>query len=110
MERRRTVHIVIHRLWIRTVAAALLSTGEIAAGLSSSQSSCTLWAPELSGFLASLSGRRPGVGTALAEANSFLRIRQPFGDIAWGQLSGNAGAVTTVTHELFQMAADVGLT
>jgi hypothetical protein len=41
---------------------------------------------------------------------SFLRIRQPFGDIAWGQLFGSAGAVTTVTDEMFPMAADVGLT
>src|SRR5690349_7813706 len=39
-----------------TVAAALLSTGEDAAGLGSSQLLHTLWARDLSGFLASLSG------------------------------------------------------
>ena len=38
-----------------TVAAALLSTGEYAAGVGSSQLVRTLWARDLSGFLASLS-------------------------------------------------------
>jgi hypothetical protein len=54
--------------------------------------------------------RRPRVGTALPEVNSFLRFRQPFWDIAWNQISGNADAVTAVTDETGSAAPDVGLT
>ena len=52
----------------------------------------------------------PDVGTALPEANSFLRIRQPFGDIACEQVGGNADAVTAVTDETASAPSVVGLT
>jgi hypothetical protein len=50
------------------------------------------------------------VGTALPEVNSFLRIRQPFGDIAWEQISGNPDRVTAVATETIARAPVVGLT
>jgi hypothetical protein len=63
-----------------------------------------------SGVLASLSGRRPDVGTALPEANSFLRECQPFCNIARGRLFGNGRPVTAVTDVNISRDAGGGLT
>ena len=96
IERRRTVHIVIHSLSIGTVAAALLSTGKYAAGVGSSQLVRTRGSRpvRLPRFVVC---RRPSGRTALPEANSFMRIRQPFCNIPRGQVFGNARLVTAVT-------------
>ncbi len=51
--------------------------------------------------------RRPSGRTALPEANSFLRIRQPFCNIARRQVFGNARAVTAVTDGVPPLVAVV---
>ncbi len=78
--------------------------------MGSSQWLCHLWARDPSGIPALVVCRRPDVGTALPEANSFLPECQPFCNIAWGLVFGNAETVTDVTDVNISVVVDGGLT
>ncbi len=96
-ERRRTVHIVIHRLWIdRTVAVALLSTGGDAAGRGSSQLVRTLWARDLVGHPRFVVCRRSVVERHWQKLTVFCAGANRSATLPGGSFSASARPVTAV--------------
>jgi hypothetical protein len=104
MERRRTVHIVIHRLWRQdSRRRRSVVYGQ----------ECR-WPERVTAVVQSV-GSRPGghlrfvvcrrfvIETTFAEANSFLRGCQPFCNIAWGLLSWCLDTVTAVADVKISM-------
>lgn len=96
IERRRTVHIVIHRLWRQDSRRRSVVYGqerrrpELVTAVVRSVGS------RLGGHLRFVVCRRFVIETTLAEANSFLGGCQPFCNIGWGLLRWPLDTVTAV--------------
>jgi hypothetical protein len=108
MERRRTVHIVIHRLWRQGNRRRSVVYGQERRWPKLVTAVVRSVGSRLGGHPRFVVCRRFVIETTLAEANSFLRGCQPFCNIAWGLLRWFLDTVTAVTEVKIFMSVAVG--